>query len=339
MNASQPTFIIAEAGVNHDGSIDTALSLVAEAGRAGADCIKFQTFQAKKLLTRTAAKAEYQKQATSDDESQYEMIRKLELSEADHRVLIERCRESGIEFLSSPFDEESADLLESLGVSCFKVPSGEVTNLPFLKHLARKHKPLIVSTGMCILGEVEAALNTIRSVGNDHITLLHCVTEYPAPFGQINLRVMQTLARAFGLPVGYSDHTPGIEVAVAAVALGARVIEKHFTLDKNMKGPDHRASLEPHELKQMIEAIRNVEASLGTGIKTPAACEIANQAIARKSLVAARSIQKGSRLVPTDIAVKRPGHGIQPQDIDKVIGLEINHDLETDEVITWESFK
>jgi N-acetylneuraminate synthase len=339
MSLMQPTFIIAEAGVNHNGSLDTALSLVDEAHCVGADCIKFQTFRAKKLLTRAAAKAEYQKQTTSADESQYEMIKKLELSEADHRILIERCRECGIEFLSSPFDKESADLLEGLGVARFKIPSGEVTNLPFLNHLARKRKPLILSTGMSTLGEVEAAVSTIRSAGNDLITLLHCVTEYPAPFSQINLHAMQTLSAAFGLPVGYSDHTPGIEIAVAAVALGARVIEKHFTLDKRMEGPDHRASLEPGELKQMVQAIRNVEASLGSGVKTPAECEIANRSVARKSLVAARPIRNGSRLVPADIAVKRPGSGIQPQDIEKVVGLVTTRDLEADEVITWESFK
>jgi N-acetylneuraminate synthase len=339
MNAPQRTFIIAEAGVNHNGSIETALSLVDEAHRAGADCIKFQTFRARKLLTRSAVKAEYQKQTTAADESQYEMIRKLELSEADHRLLIERCRECGVEFLSSPFDEESADLLESLGVARFKVPSGEMTNLPFLRHLARKQKPLILSTGMSTLGEVEAAVSTMRAAGNDRVTLLHCVTEYPAPFDQINLRAMRTLSLSFGLPVGYSDHTPGIEIAVAAVALGAKVIEKHFTLDRNMEGPDHRASLEPQELRQMVRSIRNVEASLGSGIKAPAACEIANRSVARKSLVAARSIRKGRRLAAADIAVKRPGHGVQPQDIDKVIGLEVTCDLDADEVITWESFK
>jgi N,N'-diacetyllegionaminate synthase len=339
MKELKQTFIIAEAGVNHNGSLEIALKLVLEAKRAGADCIKFQTFKTRKLVTRAAAKAEYQKKATSADESQYEMIRKLELTEADHRALMASCRECGIEFLSSPFDEESADLLDKLGVARFKVPSGEVTNRSLLKHLAKKQKPLILSTGMCTLADVEDAVNEIRATGNHRITLLHCVTEYPAPFDQINLRAMETMVKAFRLPVGYSDHTPGIEVPVAAVALGAKVIEKHFTLDKNMEGPDHRASLEPHELEQMIRAIRNVEAALGSGIKAPAACEIANRTVARKSLVAGRSICKGTRLAAADIAVKRPGHGIQPQDIDKVIGIEIKRDLEMDEVITWGDFK
>jgi N,N'-diacetyllegionaminate synthase len=333
------TFIIAEAGVNHNGSIETAAKLVTEAKRAGADCIKFQSFKAKNLLTPAAAKAEYQKRTTSADESQYEMIKRLELSEADHRVLIDRCRECGIEFLSSPFDEESADLLEKLGVARFKIPSGEVTNMPFLNYLAGKQKPMIVSTGMCTLAEVEDAVNVIRSAGNDRIVLLHCVTEYPAPFDQINLRAMETMSQAFQLPVGYSDHTPGIEVPVAAVALGAKIIEKHFTLDKNMEGPDHRASLEPHELKRMIDSIRNVEASLGSGIKKPAACEIPNRAVARKSLVSVRPIKKGSRIAAADIVIKRPGHGIQPKDIEKVIGLEVNRDLQADDVITWDTFK
>ena len=266
----QPVFIIAEAGVNHNGSLDLALSLIDAAKAAGADAVKFQTFRADNLATATAHKAAYQERSTSNEETQFQMLKRLELDAEAHHRLIEHCRVVGIQFLSSPFDIESADLLEQMDVSLYKIPSGEITNLPYLRHIGRKGKPVILSTGMSTLVEVEEGVQALRESGVKDITLLHCVTEYPAPFDEINLRAMHTLHTAFGLPVGYSDHTPGTEIAIAAVALGAVVIEKHFTLDRNLPGPDHAASLEPSELKQMVSAIRHVESALGDGIKVPA---------------------------------------------------------------------
>ena len=333
------TFIIAEAGVNHNGSLEVAKRLVEEAKQAGADSIKVQTFRADTLASTEAKKASYQKESTPADESQYTMLKGLELSDDDHIELMNHCRENGIMFLSSPFDEESADLLEHLGVTAFKIPSGEITNLPFLTHLAAKRKPLILSTGMSTLGEIEEALNTFRSSGNSDVTLLHCVTEYPAPFDEINLKALLSLEKAFGLPVGYSDHTLGIEIAIAAVALGAVVIEKHFTLDRTLPGPDHRASLEPHEFKRMVSAIRNVENAMGDGIKRPAACEIRNIPIVRRSLVAARDIRAGETITSADIAVKRPGTGIFPRDLNAVVGMRATFPIPRDTVLTWEHFK
>ncbi len=332
-------FIIAEAGVNHNGSVDVAKRLIDEARHAGADCIKFQSFIADKLVSRSAEKAQYQKQTTEGPTTQYEMLKRLELSEEDHRTLLAHCRENGMMFLSSAFDEESADLLEDLGVVAYKIPSGEVTNHGFLRYLAQKEKPLILSTGMSTLAEVAEAIEVIIAAGNQQLYLLHCVTEYPAPFAEINLKAMLTLENAFGFPVGYSDHTEGIEVAVAAVALGARIIEKHFTLSRDMAGPDHKASLEPHELRAMVEAIRNVEDSLGNGVKMPAPCEMKNMAVARKSVVARRDIASGERISRENVAIKRPGHGIQPKDIDKVMGLMVTTDVAADSVITWEDLK
>lgn len=330
------TFIIAEAGVNHNGSMEIARRLIDEAKAAGSDAIKFQTFKARKLVSRKADKAPYQKETTSRDESQYDMLKRLELGEQEHFDLISLCKEKGIIFLSSPFDEESADLLEKIGVNMFKIPSGEITNLPFLQHIARKNKPLIMSTGMATLEEVEEALNSIYTTGNKRVTLLHCVTEYPAPFAEINLRAMLTMKKAFNLPVGYSDHTPGIEIAIAAVSLGAEVIEKHFTLDKNMEGPDHKASIEPHELRQMIRSIRNVENSLGDGVKRPAPCELKNMEIARKSIVAAELIKRGQPLTKKNVVIKRPGYGVQPKDMEKILGRIAKSDIHPDEVVTWE---
>jgi len=335
MIAPDKTFIIAEAGVNHNGSVEIAKRLIEEAGRAGADCVKFQSFRADKLVSRSAAKAQYQQRNTESADSQYEMLRRLELSEEDHRTLLACCRDNGILFLSSPFDEDSADLLERLGVPAYKIPSGEVTNHGFLAYLAGKNKPLILSTGMSTLAEVAEAVEAIVATGNAQLHLLHCVTEYPAPFAEINLKAMRTLATAFGFPVGYSDHTPGSEIAVAAVALGARIIEKHFTLDRNMPGPDHRASLEPQELGAMIRAIRNVERAMGNGIKVPAPCEIKNAIVARKSVVATRDIASGERIGRENVAIKRPGHGIQPRDLEKVMGLRVIADIEADSVVTW----
>ena len=336
MKRRKGTYIIAEAGVNHNGSLDVAKRLVEEAKRAGADAVKFQTFRAEKLVSRFAGKAEYQKKTTASDESQLEMIRKLELSESDHVELMELCRKRKIDFLSSPFDEESADLLERLGVAAYKIPSGEITNHPFLEHIAGKKKPMILSTGMSSLEEVEEAVAVIFSTGNAALTLLHCVTEYPAPVEEINLRAMITMKEVFGLPVGYSDHTQGIEIAVAAVALGAQVIEKHFTLDRTMPGPDHKASLEPSELLDMVKAIRSVEKALGDGEKKPAPCEVKNMAIARKSIVALKPIGAGEVINKKKIGIKRPGNGIQPKDLEKIIGLKAKRKIGQDEVITWE---
>lgn len=329
-------FVIAEAGVNHNGSPELALALVDQAADIGADAVKFQSFSADRLVTRTAGKADYQNRTTSPTESQHAMLRRLELDEATQRSLLARARQRGIQFLSSPFDEESADLLERLDLPVFKIPSGELTNLPYLEHLARKGRPMILSTGMATLGEVEQALESIRAGGDPPTALLHCVTEYPAPYGEINLQAMTTLHRAFGRPVGYSDHTPGLEVSVAAVALGACIIEKHFTLDRNMAGPDHKASLDIAQFRSLVTAIRNVSIALGDGVKRPAPCELANRDVARKSLVAARPIRKGEVLDRASLAVKRPGTGIAPADLPRVLGRRAARDLAADEVLTWQ---
>ncbi len=328
-------FIIAEAGVNHNGSLELALRLVDAAKASGADAVKFQTFRADLLATRSAHKAPYQERTTAEVESQFEMLERLQLDAAAHRRLIDHCRQVGIQFLSSPFDVQSADLLATMDVPLYKVPSGEITNLPFLEHLARKGRPLILSTGMSTLGEVEEAVHVLQDAGATQLTLLHCVTEYPAPYAEVNLRAMQTLKLAFGLPVGYSDHTLGIEIAVAAVALGAEVIEKHFTLDRSLPGPDHSASLEPDELRAMVAAIRHVEAALGTGIKNPAPCELPNLSVARKSVVAARSLPTGHLLVTGDLDIKRPGNGLAPKLLPTLIGRTLRTGVAKDEMIHW----
>ena len=330
-------FIIAEAGVNHNGSLELAKDLVRAAKASGADAVKFQTVQAERLATRTAQKAKYQKRTTAREESQLTMLRRLQLGERAHRSLLEFCRKMEIQFLSSPFDEESADLLAKIGVPTFKIPSGEITNLPFLRHIAKKKKPMILSTGMANLGEVEEAVHTIKSEGRCQLSLLHCVTEYPAPYDEINLRAMETLRQAFGLPVGYSDHTPGIEVAVAAVALGAVVIEKHLTLDQSLPGPDHKASLEPEQFSCMVRSIRNVSLALGDGIKRPAPCEIPNMTVARKSIVAARDLDPGHKIAAVDLLVKRPGNGIPPKQLPLVIGRRVSKAVRQDELITWKA--
>jgi N-acetylneuraminate synthase len=328
--------IIAEAGVNHNGSLDLAVQLVEAAKASGADAVKFQTFRAERLATPSAHKAAYQDRTTAKTESQFEMLKRLELDAAAHQRLIAHCREIGIQFLSSPFDAPSADLLAALDVPVFKVPSGEITNLPFLARLARKGRPLILSTGMSTLGEVEEAVAVLRAAGATQLTLLHCVTEYPAPYAEVNLRAMQTLRTAFGLPVGYSDHTLGIEIAVAAVALGAEVIEKHFTLDRALPGPDHAASLEPSELRQMVAAIRHVEVALGSGIKAPAPCEVPNISVARKSVVAARALPAGHQLAAEDLDVKRPGTGIAPKLLPALIGRTLRAAVAEDEILKWD---
>jgi N,N'-diacetyllegionaminate synthase len=330
------TFIIAEAGVNHNGSIEMALQLIDVAVAAGADAIKFQTFKADKVVAVNAPKTEYQKATTGSDESQLEMIKKLEIDEAAHTQLYQYCQNKGIQFLSTPFDLESIDLLNRLGMENFKIPSGEITNLPYLRKLGALNKQLILSTGMADLGEIEGALNVLTDSGSSlkNITVLHCNTEYPTPFEDVNLRAMLTIRNAFpGIHIGYSDHTEGIEVPIAAVATGATIIEKHFTLDKNMTGPDHKASLEPDELAAMVKAIRNIEKSFGNGIKKPSSSELKNKPIARKSIVAAKNIRKGESFTEENLSAKRPGTGISPMRWDEVIGKRASKDYKQDDLI------
>ncbi|AZR73886.1 N-acetylneuraminate synthase [Anoxybacter fermentans] len=332
-------FIIAEAGVNHNGDINIAKKLIDVAAEAGVDAIKFQTFKTEKLVSQGAPKADYQLKTTKKSESQYQMIKKLELDKTSHVELMNYCKEKKIMFLSSPFDFESCDLLDELDIPFFKVPSGEITNLPFLKYIAEKQKPIILSTGMANIAEIYEALETIYSTGNRDVVVLHCVTEYPAPIEEVNLSAMLTIRDAFKVPVGYSDHTLGLEIPIAAVALGAKVIEKHFTLDKSMEGPDHKASLEPDELKLLVQSIRNVEKALGDGIKRPAKSEIKNLPVARKSIVAARDIKKGQVLSRDLLEIKRPGDGIEPKFIDKILGFKVNRYIRRDEVLKWEDLK
>lgn len=329
------TLIIAEAGVNHNGDMDIARRLIAAAKEAGADMVKFQTFKTSSLVTRDASKANYQKCTTGADESQYDMLRKLVLSHEDHLMLVEECRRQEIEFFSTAFDRDSFDLLVSLGMRQVKIPSGELTNLPLLRHSTRLGLPVMLSTGMATLGEIDATLEVIEQAGTPRskVTVLHCTTEYPTPMSEVNLRAMVTMKAALGVEVGYSDHTPGIEVPIAAVALGATVIEKHFTLDRSMPGPDHLASLEPHELKAMVHAIRNIERALGDGVKRPSASELKNKTIARKSLVALSPIQEGEVFSEDNVGAKRPGHGLSPMRWDEVIGRTARRAFAADEMI------
>ena len=330
------TFIIAEAGVNHNGSLELAKKLIDVAAEVGADAVKFQAFKAEKSISIYAQKAEYQKQTTDASESQLDMVRKLELDENAHKELFAYSRSRGIQFLSSPFDLDSIDLLNKLGLEIFKIPSGEITNLPYMRKIGSLRKKIIISTGMADLGEIEDALNVLMEAGTEreNITVLHCNTEYPTPFEDVNLRAMLTIKAAFpGIQIGYSDHTCGIEVPIAAVAMGATVIEKHFTLDKNMEGPDHRASLEPAELKAMIQAIRNTEKAIGSGIKKPSPSELKNKPIARKSIVASRDIMKGEVFTEKNITVKRPGTGISPMRWDEVMGKRASKDYKQDDLI------
>lgn len=307
-----PCFVIAEAGVNHDGRLERALELIDVAALAGADAVKFQTFSADRLVSAQAPKAIYQQRATDDQESQWTMLKRLELSPSDHHHLLAHCRRRNILFLSTPFDEQAAAFLNELPVPAFKIPSGELTNRAFLKEVACKQKPMILSTGMATLGEVEEAVSTIEATGNSQLVLLHCVSNYPADPGDVNLKAMLTLRQAFGYPVGYSDHTLGAEAPLAAVALGASVMEKHFTLDRTAPGPDHAASMEPDELGSLIRGIRTVEAALGNGRKRPVASEYEVAQVARKSLVARARIPAGALLTADLIAVKRPGSGLPP---------------------------
>jgi N,N'-diacetyllegionaminate synthase len=329
------TFIIAEAGVNHNGSVEIAKRMIEVAKECGADAIKFQTFKAEEVVSKYAPKAEYQKQTTGEIESHLQMVKKLELSFDDFIVLKEYCDKLGIMFLSTPFDFESIDFLNSLGLEIFKISSGEITNLPYLEKIGKLRKKVILSTGMADLGEIEDALDILTSCGTkkEDITILHCNTEYPTPYEDVNLLAMLTIKEAFKVKVGYSDHTPGIEVPIAAVALGASVIEKHFTLDRNMQGPDHKSSLEPNELKAMVRAIRNVEKALGDGIKKPSPSEIKNKIIVRRSIVAKRNIKRGEIFNEENITVKRPATGISPMRWYEILGKTATRDYKEDEII------
>lgn len=330
------TLIIAEAGVNHNGDMDLARALVRAAADAGADMVKFQTFQASKITAAHAPKADYQKETTGTGESQQAMIAKLELSRADHDMLVAECEAAGIRFFSTGFDEDSLDMLVELGIDRIKVPSGEITNLPLLRHIAAKRLPVILSTGMADMADIEAAIGVMEAGGvpRDTITVLHCNTEYPTPMQDVNLPTMRNIAAAFGVEVGYSDHTMGIELPIAAVALGATVIEKHITLDRSLPGPDHRASLEPAEFAQMVQAIRNIEQAVsGDGIKRPSPSEAKNRAIARKSIVAARAIAAGETFSADNLTAKRPGTGISPMRWDEVIGRAASRAFAPDELI------
>jgi N-acetylneuraminate synthase len=353
------TFIIAEAGVNHNGSLDTALQLIDAAVNAGADAVKFQTFKGEKLVSRFASKAEYQTRNTDNAESQLEMIKKLELDEKQHMVLAKYCQKCGIEFMSTPFDLDSVDFLaNTVNVARLKIPSGEITNGPILLSFAQTGKPLILSTGMSTLDEVETALRVLafgfinsgekpsmegfkkayssnegQAFLKEKVSLLHCTSEYPAPFDEVNLKAMDTLKNKFSLPVGYSDHTMGIAVPIAAVARGALIIEKHFTLDRNLPGPDHKASLEPDELQQMVNSIRQIELALGNGIKQPSASELKNKDVARKSLVAIKDIKRGDLFLEDSIAAKRPGNGISPVYYWNILGKVATRDFSKDELV------
>lgn len=326
-------FIIAEAGVNHNGSLENAKKLVKVAAWAGVDAVKFQTFKTENLVCRNADKAEYQKENTGIEESQFDMLKKLELSSDMHEELQCYCRSFGIEFLSTPFDLHSIDYLNQLNIPIMKIPSGEITNYPYLKKIAQTHRPVILSTGMSTLEEVEEAVKVLRENGSKDITLLHCNTEYPTPFEDVNLRAMISLRDTLNMKVGYSDHTLGIEIPIAAVAMGATVIEKHFTLDKSMEGPDHKASLSPEELKQMVDAIRNIECALGTGIKEPSFSEKKNMVIARKSIVAKKHILKGDLFTEDNLTTKRPGSGLAPMRWNEIIGKKAKRNFEADEMI------
>lgn len=331
------TLIIAEAGVNHNGSLDNAVKLIDAAVEAGVDYVKFQTFKAEKLVSKSAQKAEYQKQNTGNEtESQLQMLQKLELSEKDHEYLIDYCKSKGINFFSTAFDLDSLAYLSKIGLSLVKIPSGEITNLPYLRKAASLFSEVILSTGMATMPEIKDAMDVFLESGiaKEKITILHCNTEYPTPMQDVNLKAMLHIQKEFGTAIGYSDHTMGIEIPIAAVALGGTVIEKHFTLDKNMPGPDHIASLEPDELKAMVSAIRNLEAALsGNGMKEPSASEKKNMAIGRKSLVASTDIKKGDIFTEQNVTVKRPGTGISPMKWDSVMGLTAKQDFSEDQLI------
>jgi len=329
------TFIIAEAGVNHNGNIELAKKLIDVAVEAGVDAVKFQTFKTENLVSINAEKASYQKGTTDERESQFEMIKKLELDLDSHHILLEYCKGRNIQFLSTPFDLESIDMLNDLGLEIFKVPSGEITNLPYLRKIGELNKKVILSTGMSTLDEIEGALNILINSGTkkENITVLHANTQYPTPIEDVNLKAMQTIGTTFNVGYGYSDHTLGIEVPIAAVAMGAKVVEKHFTLDRAMEGPDHKASLEPNELMKMVSSIRNIEKALGDGVKRVSDSERPNMAIARKSIVAKAEIIKGEKFDNNNLAIKRPGNGISPMQWDEMLGQIATKNYRKDDLI------
>ncbi|MCB4378470.1 N-acetylneuraminate synthase [Synechococcus sp. MU1650] len=331
----QPTLVIAEAGVNHNGDLRLAKKLVDAASKAGADVVKFQTFKASELVTDQAEKARYQKKALGQSEGQLAMLKRLELKFDHHIELIEYCQNQGIEFLSTAFDSASISNLAKLNLKRWKVPSGEITNLPYLRDIGAQRKPIILSTGMANLGEIEAAIEALEQAGScrNQITLLHCTTEYPAPIEEVNLKAMQTMAQSFGVAIGYSDHTDGIAVPIAAIAMGASVIEKHITLDRSMPGPDHKASLEPDQFSAMVKGIRTIEKALGDGIKRPTLSEQANLPVVRKSLVAGRHIREGELFSEANMIAKRPGTGISPMQWDDWIGRPAARDFQPNELI------
>lgn len=328
------TFIIAEAGVNHNGSLEIAKKLIDAAVEAKVDAVKFQTFKSEKLVSKNAKKAYYQEQSTSKGESQLEMLKKLELDVDAHNSLMDYCKERNIMFLSAAFDLESIDLLNELGIEIFKIPSGEITNYPYLKKIGKLKKKVILSTGMSYIYEIGEAIKVLKDNGAEEITVLHCNTEYPTPMEDVNLEAMNTIKEKFNVKVGYSDHTLGIEVAIAAVAMGAEVIEKHFTLDNNMEGPDHKASLEPKELEKMVKAIRNIEKAIGKGMKEPSKSEVKNLEAARKSIVASKFIKKGEPFTEENLICKRPGNGVSPMKWEEIINKTAGKDFEEDEMIS-----
>lgn len=333
------TFIIAEIGVNHNGSTELARRLIDAAVSARADAVKFQTFRAEDLVTPDARKAEYQVTNTGDSGSQFDMLKSLELTEAQFRELADYCGEVGIQFLSTPFSETAADLLERVGVDAFKISSGDLTHLPLLAHIARKGKPIILSTGMGDLAEIEAALAVIRAAGNPPVSLLHCVSNYPAAVVDCNLAAIDTMARAFGLAVGWSDHTEGATISWAAVARGATIVEKHITLDRDLPGPDHRASMEPKEFTDFVEGIRDIEAAIGSGVKVPTTAELKTAEVARRSLVAARTLPNGHVITADDLRIMRPGHGLKPSALDFVLGLRLTRSVAAFQPLTADDFR
>ncbi len=326
-------FVIAEAGVNHNGDIEIAKRLIDAAVEAGADAVKFQTFKAEQLVCRDAKKAEYQLATTDQSESQYDMLKKLELTTETHEILMKYCDQKNIMFLSTPFDIESINFLSKLGVQIYKIPSGEITNLPYLREVGKHRQKTILSTGMSSMDEVKAAVDVLQKAGANDIILLHCNTQYPTPITDVNLLAMVRMREELGLPVGYSDHTQGIEIPIAAAALGAMVIEKHFTLDRSMEGPDHKASLEPDELQAMVSSIRKVEKAMGDGIKKPTFSELSNMAVARKSIVAKCDVRTGELFTKDNLTTKRPGTGISPMRWDEIIGTAAKRDYVKDEMI------
>lgn len=331
----QPVFIIAEAGVNHNGDLDRAIAMIDAAVAARADAVKFQTYSTEALITRTAPKAQYQSLTTDPGESQFKMLKRLEISEEFQRQLVKHCRQRDILFLSTPYDEGSADQLEDLDVSAFKVASTDTTNIPFLKYLARKERPIILSTGMCNLGEVEEAVFAIKDENNQDIVILQCTAQYPAPIQEMNLKTMATMRKAFRCPVGFSDHSEGIGASPWAVAAGACVVEKHFTLSRKLPGPDHRASLEPEELTELVKTIREVEQAMGDGIKRPTASELPNKLTHQKSVVARRNIAEGQIITSEDLTCKRPGTGVRPRYLEKFVGLRARRNIAADELLDW----